>query len=364
MTAIEELKDLEALPAPFVCPILRTRLTPLRSSAGQMLATSADGARAPHFSQTHGFWNFTRGGLPPDEAALWPQGGRESFRGNGDRARPDRLGDKFDRCVLRLAKSGRSAQPKDQEFYNQFFLEKDVLQFTRDYRNVLRRHELLRSLPTRRPLRAIDLGCGTGHVLETLAGRGIELFGMEYAPSPLRSCQRRVPEATLFAGDMTRIPLESESFDVAVSLEVCEHIQFDVTAMQEAHRILRPGGRFIMSVPGNRHHPCYMELIGHYRHYTQPALVEILKGVGFFQVVPLRHYPNFHRRYSLIWPLLSAVDRFVGKISNHQRSVYSWGRTDGSFYRSLIRNFTTRIRADRDPARGKPQESTFVVAIK
>ncbi|MBI1840567.1 MAG: class I SAM-dependent methyltransferase [Verrucomicrobia bacterium] len=364
MIAVEELKRLEGLPSPFVCPVSGTRLHRTLSSAGQPLAISVEDGHGRRFSQTHGFWNFTREGLEDADLSRWPRGGHESFRGNGTLDRPDRLSDKFDRLVLRLAKAGRRSKPKDQEFYNQFFMEKDVLQFTRDYRNILRRHELLRSLPRLRPLRVIDLGCGTGHVLETLAGRGIELFGMEYAPSPLRSCERRVPQATLFAGDMTRIPLETDSFDVAVSLEVCEHIQFDVTAMREAHRILRPGGRFIMSVPGNRHDPLYMELIGHYRHYTQAALVGILREVGFSQVLPLRHYPNFHQRYSLLWPFLSAADRLVGKMSSHRRSIYTWGGRDGSFYRGLISRFAGIIRADRDPARAKTDESTFVVAIK
>ena len=348
------------LPPPFACPITSAPLCLRIDARGRFVMVA--GHDHHYRSSDEGFLNFTRESLVGEVEQLWPEGGRESFRGNGGAQRPERLADRYDQLMLRLAKAGRRRPAQNQEFYNQFFGEKDILLFARDYRNILRRHELLRSIPRTGALRVIDLGCGTGHALRPLASRGWDLYGMEYAPKALRLCARHVPEATLFAGDMTRLPLAQNWFDVAISLEVCEHIRHDVTAMQEAHRILKPGGRFIMSVPGNRHHATYEELIGHYRHYTQEQLVQILTSVGFKTVMPLRHYPHFHRRYFVWWPWLSLADRVLRRVGG--RSLYTLGQPEGAVYRTIIRHLTSAISQDRRRTGLGLRHSTFVCAFK
>lgn len=352
-----------ALPSPFVCPLTKEPLQVFAHPDGA-LHLGVRGRSHRFAIDSRGFLDFTRENLSEEALDLWRTSARESFRGNHNTARAATALDHYDRLILRLAKASRRHDQRkiDRDFYNHFFQEKDRVQFSCDYRNVLRRHELLRHLPHTRPLRLIDLGCGTGHVLGALTGKNIDLYGMEYAPLALGRCALSAPDAWLFCGDMTNLPLETGYFDVVVSLEVCEHIEHDVSAMEEAYRILRPRGVFLMSVPGNRHSEIYWKLIGHYRHYTQPKLTQILREVGFSDIQPLRHYPNFHRCYSLAWPWLSAMEQILGKI--HGRSIYTLRVGRAKLYDRLVRAMVPAIRHDRSASRNRLGDSTFVRATK
>lgn len=352
------------LPRPLVCPLTRRPVEVVVGSGGHWVL-QVRGAEHSFAYDPAGFPNFTREFLDAGSRRLWRIEGKESFRGNGDSSRRRALIDWYDEIILRLSKVDRS-QPAgdDQEFYNAFFQEKDLVQFLHDYRNVLRRHEILRSIPAKRPLRLIDLGCGTGHLLWAFRDNGLDLFGMEYAPSALKLARRCAPDALLFNGDMTRLPLESDYFDVATSLEVCEHIQHDITAMAEAWRILKPGGLFIMSVPGNRHSEMYRRLIGHHRHYTSVKLRESLLVAGFKSVEPLRHYPHFHRQYSLIWPWVSAADRLIRMFLRGRETIYEARMGGVEIYRRLVLRHVSAIRRDRASGRNRLGDSTFVKAIK
>jgi SAM-dependent methyltransferase len=69
----------------------------------------------------------------------------------------------------------------------------------------------------------IDIGCGTGALLEALRERGCEVFGLEYAEVALRYCHDRGLNVAKF--DLERdVFNESRTFDVAVSMEVAEHL--------------------------------------------------------------------------------------------------------------------------------------------
>jgi SAM-dependent methyltransferase len=74
-----------------------------------------------------------------------------------------------------------------------------------------------------KPSTVVDVGCGTGALLEVFRNRGCQVFGLEYAESALEVCRERML-------DVQKFDLEKESlahdrrFDVAVSMEVAEHL--------------------------------------------------------------------------------------------------------------------------------------------
>jgi SAM-dependent methyltransferase len=82
--------------------------------------------------------------------------------------------------------------------------------------------ELLAFLENRPPGRAIDLGCGTGTNVVTLAARGWKVLGVDYAPNAIRSARRKIRIAGLRAdvllADVTKLTGIAGPFDFALDL--------------------------------------------------------------------------------------------------------------------------------------------------
>lgn len=77
------------------------------------------------------------------------------------------------------------------------------------------------------PRTVVDIGCGTGALLEVLRERGCEVFGYEYSKAALEYCRRRNLAVAKF--DLEKDTLtDTRTFDVAVSIEVAEHLPASV----------------------------------------------------------------------------------------------------------------------------------------
>lgn len=131
-----------------------------------------------------------------------------------------------------------------------------------------------------RPLRMLDVGCGPGNTLRRLAPWG-RAFGAEYSEVGLAVARRR-GLTRLVAADSVRLPFPAESMDVVLALDVIEHVADDAAALREAHRLLRPGGLLLLTVPAFmalwRSHD---ELYGHHRRYSKAGLLSAVGAAGF-----------------------------------------------------------------------------------
>ena len=97
-------------------------------------------------------------------------------------------------------------------------------------------------------LRALDLCCGQGNVSEALVTCGCEVTGADFSPAMLEMARRRVPDARFIEADAQNLPFGEAEFDLVVSnLGVC-HVPDQPRALRETRRVLRPGGRFAMTV--------------------------------------------------------------------------------------------------------------------
>lgn len=77
------------------------------------------------------------------------------------------------------------------------------------------------------PRTVVDIGCGTGALLEVLRTRGCDVFGYEYSKVALEYCRRRNLAVAKF--DLEKDALtDTRTFDVAVSIEVAEHLPASV----------------------------------------------------------------------------------------------------------------------------------------
>jgi ArsR family transcriptional regulator len=110
---------------------------------------------------------------------------------------------------------------------------------------------LLESLGDR-PFRAmLDLGTGTGRMLELLAplyhrGVGIDLSREMLAVARANLDRAGISHAQVRLGDIYALPLERQSFDLVTIHQVLHYLEEPGLALAEAARMLRPGGRLVV----------------------------------------------------------------------------------------------------------------------
>jgi len=82
-------------------------------------------------------------------------------------------------------------------------------------------------------------------------------------------------------GSAMALPFADEVFDVVAAFDVVEHCESETRAMAELTRVLRPGGRMLLSVPAYQWAWSDHDVrAGHYRRYTKPRLVNLVNGAG------------------------------------------------------------------------------------
>ncbi|MFC1848315.1 bifunctional 2-polyprenyl-6-hydroxyphenol methylase/3-demethylubiquinol 3-O-methyltransferase UbiG [Chloroflexota bacterium] len=97
-------------------------------------------------------------------------------------------------------------------------------------------------------LDTLDLGCGGGFMAEALAGRGARVVGIDPWNTVLRVARTHAKTSNLdiqyiiAAGES--LPLDNNSVDRVVSVDVLEHVLDLRAVLTEIHRVLRPGGLF------------------------------------------------------------------------------------------------------------------------
>jgi len=115
------------------------------------------------------------------------------------------------------------------------------------------RREIERSLaavrpPEARALRVLDAGCGTGGLLANLATPAWKV-GIEISSEGIRLSQSR-GLAALAQGSVSALPFADGSFDAVISIDVLCHSRVEERqALEEAARVLRPGGVLLAQVP-------------------------------------------------------------------------------------------------------------------
>jgi SAM-dependent methyltransferase len=143
------------------------------------------------------------------------------------------------------------------------------------------------------PRDVLDYGCGTGSAAGRLAAAGHHVVGVDVSDSGIALAARMVPNATFaLVGSESHLPFLARSFDACLCTEVIEHL-FDVQGfIKEVHRVLRPDGRFLITVPYHgwlknmmvvtRNFERHFDVNGgHIRFFTKKSLSGCLHTAGF-----------------------------------------------------------------------------------
>jgi ArsR family transcriptional regulator len=113
-------------------------------------------------------------------------------------------------------------------------------------------HRALVELTVSRPLGdLLDVGCGQGRLLKLLASRAHRVVGVDIDPDVRRLARAEIllaglPNCSLRQGDMEALPFDDASFDTIILDDVLATTGEPVRALNEARRLLRPGGRILL----------------------------------------------------------------------------------------------------------------------
>jgi SAM-dependent methyltransferase len=120
---------------------------------------------------------------------------------------------------------------------------------------VVEQRQLVReAIGLRQGEQVLDLGCGPGYLAVEMAaeiGPDGRVHAVDGSESMLASARRREcgPDAAPIEfqlADVTALPFADGSFDVAISSQVYEYVEDVAAALDEAHRVLKPGGRLFV----------------------------------------------------------------------------------------------------------------------
>lgn len=150
-------------------------------------------------------------------------------------------------------------------------------------------------------LRILDFGCGSGYLMGELQKMGCDTHGVDFEKEAVDyGSEAGVSNLTLGTGSKINYP--DSSFDMVTAFDILEHIKDEKPSLGELSRVLKPGGKMIISVPA------YQWLWGvqdevshHFRRYTIKSLAKVIQGFPELNILRKTYYNT------LLFPAIAAV---------------------------------------------------------
>ena len=95
--------------------------------------------------------------------------------------------------------------------------------------------------------RVLDAGCGPGYVAACAGLLGAKAEGVDFSDGMVEVAETNFPHLGFSVADVEDLPAKDQSYDAVLSNIVLFHVTDPARAMSEAHRVLKPSGRFVFS---------------------------------------------------------------------------------------------------------------------
>lgn len=131
-------------------------------------------------------------------------------------------------------------------------------------------------------LQILDVGCGTGYITKLLGHYG-KVTGIDMADIALEFCSRN-GLTSVKKGSITAIPFPDNQFDLICALDVLYHkaVENDEDAIREVYRVLKPGGRVIITTSAMKCLFGKNDIVQHgARRHTRKELLDKCARSGF-----------------------------------------------------------------------------------
>lgn len=176
----------------------------------------------------------------------------------------------------------------------------------------------------------LDVGCGPGTFLGNFMDDSIQAVGFDISSSQISYATNKYGKENLtFIAGEGDLPFSSASFDVITCIELIEHLdnQEIEKLLKECHRVLKPGGKFIITTPNYKSLWIFLEKLlnklspvsyehQHITHFNKKSLKRILEKNNFS--VEVKSYLGFAPFLSVIsWGLAKCAAKYEKWIENN-----------------------------------------------
>lgn len=142
--------------------------------------------------------------------------------------------------------------------------------------------------------KVLDVGCGTGKILEELKAKKWQVFGIDGNKEAIKWSAKRGIKIKKADFNKDKIPFEDNSFDLVLALDLLEHLPNESNLLRQIKRVLKKDGFFICTVPAYPKLFSYWDkMLGHQRRYTKKSLREVLEK-NHFKVKNISYYFALH----------------------------------------------------------------------
>lgn len=132
----------------------------------------------------------------------------------------------------------------------------------------------------------VDVGCSNGLIAHhTLMLSPKKFIGVDPSDKAIKIAKKNNPKGTFFKSTASELLAKSGSADLVIMFDVIEHVPkgTELVALKEAARVLKKGGKIILSTPHNHFLMNILDpawYLGH-RHYRLERIKGLLKNAGF-----------------------------------------------------------------------------------
>lgn len=98
----------------------------------------------------------------------------------------------------------------------------------------------------------LDIGCGSGLFCSLAAPKARFITGLDATVELAEQARRRLPAYPFLVGEMEELPLPNEAYDVVTGFNSFQYAATIANAFSEARRVLKPGGRLVVMIWGNK----------------------------------------------------------------------------------------------------------------
>jgi len=170
--------------------------------------------------------------------------------------------------------------------------------------------ETMARLALRPGQRVLEVGCGTGALLEPIlkACPDCRLAGIDPVPEMLAVARRRLPPSVeLREGWAEKLPYADASFDLVVSCNMFHYVRRPREALSEMRRVLGTGGQLVITDWCDDYLACW--LCDRYLRLTSPAYYRAYSERQCRELVEANGFPNAaidSYKISWLWGLMTA----------------------------------------------------------